>query len=113
MPSIHRDDVAGIEECARLSGFADVVTTLPDGWNTVLARELPGGSDLPVVSGSGSRLRGLFATRHGARLLVLDEPTAALDVRSEAQFYGRFLEVTHGLTTVVISTGSQLCVAPT
>ena len=100
----HRDDVAGIEECARLSGFADVVTTLPDGWNTVLARQLPGGSDLS--GGQWQRLalaRALFATRHGARLLVLDEPTAALDVRSEAQFYGRFLEVTHGLTTVVIS----------
>ena len=100
----HRDDVAGVDECARLSGFADVVATLPDGWNTVLARQLPGGSDLS--GGQWQRLalaRALFATRHGARILVLDEPTAALDVRSEAQFYGRFLEVTHGLTTVVIS----------
>ncbi|HTC69231.1 MAG TPA: ATP-binding cassette domain-containing protein, partial [Acidothermaceae bacterium] len=100
----HRDDVAGVEECAQLSGFAEVVTTLPDGWNTVLARQLPGGSDLS--GGQWQRLalaRALFATRHGARILVLDEPTAALDVRSEAQFYGRFLEVTRGLTTVVIS----------
>jgi ATP-binding cassette, subfamily B, bacterial len=100
----HRDDVAGVEECARLSGFADVVATLPEGWDTVLARQLPGGSDLS--GGQWQRLalaRALFATRHGARILVLDEPTAALDVRSEAQFYGRFLEVTHGLTTVVIS----------
>jgi ATP-binding cassette, subfamily B, bacterial len=100
----HRDDVAGIEECARLSGFAEVVASLPDGWDTVLARQLPGGSDLS--GGQWQRLalaRALFATRHGARILVLDEPTAALDVRSEAQFYGRFLEVTRGLTTVVIS----------
>ena len=100
----HRDDAAGVQECARLSGFADVVATLPDGWDTVLARQLPGGSDLS--GGQWQRLalaRALFATRHGARLLVLDEPTAALDVRSEAQFYGRFLEVTQGLTTVVIS----------
>ncbi len=45
----------------------------------------------------------LFATRHGANVLVLDEPTAALDVRSEAQFYQQFFAITRGLTTVVIS----------
>jgi ATP-binding cassette subfamily B protein len=45
----------------------------------------------------------LFAASHGARVLVLDEPTAWLDVRGEAAFYARFLELTHGLTTLVIS----------
>jgi ATP-binding cassette subfamily B protein len=100
----YRDDRAGVEEAARRAGFADVVDTLPAGWETVLAREMPGGVDLS--GGQWQRLalaRALFATRHGARLLVLDEPTAALDVRSEAQFYGGFLEITAGLTTVVIS----------
>ncbi|HKN99209.1 MAG TPA: ABC transporter ATP-binding protein [Pseudonocardiaceae bacterium] len=100
----HRDDRAGVEEAARLAGFADVVPTLPDGWDTLLARELPGGVNLS--GGQWQRLalaRALFATRHGARLLVLDEPTAALDVRGEAEFYGRFLDITAGLTTVIIS----------
>jgi ATP-binding cassette, subfamily B, bacterial len=98
------DDRVGVEEVAELSGFAAVVPTLADGWDTLLARELPGGVDLS--GGQWQRLalaRALFATRHGARLLILDEPTAALDVRSEAAFYGRFLEITRGLTTVVIS----------
>jgi ATP-binding cassette, subfamily B, bacterial len=100
----HRDDRAGIEEAARQAGFAAVVDTLPGGWDTVLTRELPGGVDLS--GGQWQRLalaRALFAARHGARILVLDEPTAALDVRGEADFYARFLEITHGLTTVVIS----------
>ena len=100
----HADDRAGVEAVAALSGFADVVATLPEGWDTVLSRELPGGVDLS--GGQWQRLalaRALFATRHGAQLLILDEPTAALDVRSEAAFYARFLEITHGLTTVVIS----------
>jgi ATP-binding cassette subfamily B protein len=100
----HRDDRGGVAEAARLAGFDDVLERLPSGWDTLLARELPGGVELS--GGQWQRLalaRALFATRHGARLLVLDEPTAALDVRSEAQFYGRFLQITHGLTTVVIS----------
>jgi ATP-binding cassette subfamily B protein len=100
----NRADRAGVEEAARLSGFAEIVPTLPHGWETVLSRELPGGVDLS--GGQWQRLalgRALFATRHGARLLILDEPTAALDIRSEAAFYGRFLEITEGLTTIVIS----------
>jgi ATP-binding cassette, subfamily B, bacterial len=100
----HRDDRAGVEDAARLAGFAAVVPTLPDGWDTVLARELPGG--VTLSGGQWQRLalaRALFATRHGARLLVLDEPTAALDVRGEAEFYSRFLDITAGLTTVIIS----------
>ncbi|HEY4093926.1 MAG TPA: ABC transporter, partial [Baekduia sp.] len=39
----------------------------------------------------------------GARVLVLDEPTAQLDVRAEAAFYDRFLELTAGTTSIVIS----------
>jgi ATP-binding cassette, subfamily B, bacterial len=100
----HRDDRDGIEEAARKAGFLEVVDTLPDRWQTLLSRGLPGGVDLS--GGQWQRLalaRALFATRHGARLLVLDEPTAALDVRSEARFYGRFLEITQALTTLVIS----------
>ncbi len=70
----------------------------------MLARELPGGAELS--GGQWQRLalaRALFATAHGARVLVLDEPTAALDVRAEARFYQRFHEITAGLTTLVIS----------
>jgi len=40
---------------------------------------------------------------HGAKLLVLDEPTAHLDARAEADFFDRFLDVTSGCTTVLIS----------
>src|SRR6185437_11862164 len=86
------------------TGLEQVADQLAQGWDTVLSRELPGGVDLS--GGQWQRLalaRALFATRHGARLLILDEPTAALDVRAEAAFYRRFLSITHGLTTVVIS----------
>jgi ATP-binding cassette, subfamily B, bacterial len=45
----------------------------------------------------------LLAVEGGAGVLVLDEPTAALDVRAEAVFFERFLQLTRGLTTVLIS----------
>jgi ATP-binding cassette subfamily B protein len=48
-------------------------------------------------------IRALYAAARGARVLVLDEPTAQLDIRAEAAFYDRFLELTSGLTTMVIS----------
>jgi ATP-binding cassette, subfamily B, bacterial len=79
----HADDRAGVERAATLSGFASVVEELPLKWDTVLAREFPGGAELS--GGQWQRLalaRALFATFHGARILVLDEPTAALDVRA-------------------------------
>ena len=47
--------------------------------------------------------RSLDAVDKGARVLVLDEPTAALDVRAEAEFFDQFMELTEGLTTVLIS----------
>jgi ATP-binding cassette, subfamily B, bacterial len=100
----HADDREGVQRAARLAGFASVVEELPHGWDTVLARELPGGAELS--GGQWQRLalaRALFATFHGARILVLDEPTAALDVRAEARFYEHFHEITAGLTTLVIS----------
>ena len=100
----HAEDREGITQVADTAGFLDIVDTLPKGWDTVLSRELPDGVDLS--GGQWQRLalaRALFATRHGARLLVLDEPTAALDIRGEARFYQRFFQITEGLTTVVIS----------
>jgi ATP-binding cassette subfamily B protein len=100
----HADDAEGVKRAAELAGFDSVVDGLPNGWDTVLSRELPGGAELS--GGQWQRLalaRALFATFHGAHILVLDEPTAALDVRAEARFYERFHEITAGLTTLVIS----------
>jgi ATP-binding cassette subfamily B protein len=77
---------------------------LPGGWQTPLSRELSGGAQLS--GGEWQRLalaRALFAVEAGAGVLVLDEPTASLDVRGEAEIYERFLELTRGVTTIVIS----------
>ncbi|HEX2699772.1 MAG TPA: ABC transporter ATP-binding protein [Acidimicrobiales bacterium] len=97
-------DVEALERAARRAGIADVIERLPSGWDTVLSRQYRGGVDLS--GGQWQRValaRALFATDAGAGVLVLDEPTANLDVRAEAELYDRFLELTRGVTTLVIS----------
>ena len=100
----HRDDDAGIRaELARV-GLGGLVEELPAGLDTPLTRSLPGGRELS--GGQWQRLalaRSLFAVRHGASVLVLDEPTAQLDARGEAEFYDTFLDLTRGVTSLVIS----------
>jgi ATP-binding cassette, subfamily B, bacterial len=80
------------------------VRALPRGWDTICAPGYHDGTDLS--GGQWQRIalaRALYAAARGARVLVLDEPTAHLDIRAEAAFYNRFLELTSGLTTMVIS----------
>jgi ATP-binding cassette subfamily B protein len=99
-----RDDRAGIVAAAERAGIAEFIESLPLGWDTPLSRQYTGGVDLS--GGQWQRValaRALFAARHCASVLVLDEPTSWLDVRGEAEFFERFLEITEGLTTIVIS----------
>jgi ATP-binding cassette subfamily B protein len=94
----------GLDRAARLAGAHQVVAKLPRGWDTVLSRSFDGGTDLS--GGEWQRLalaRAVYAVQAGAGVLILDEPTAALDVRGEAEVYDRFLELTRGLTTIVVS----------
>lgn len=98
-----RDDGA-LSRAAGLARLDGVVSALPAGWDTPMGRRLEGGVDLS--GGQWQRValaRALFAAEHGARVLVLDEPTAHLDVRAEADLYERFLDITSGLTTILVS----------
>jgi ATP-binding cassette subfamily B protein len=97
-------DAQLLERAAERAGALSVVESLPHGWDTILSPRYTGGVDLS--GGQWQRLalaRALYAVETGARVLVLDEPTAQLDVRGEAAFYDRFLELTAGVTSIVIS----------
>jgi ATP-binding cassette subfamily B protein len=97
-------DEQALDEAATRAGALDVIGKLPAGWDTICVPGYAGGTDLS--GGQWQRLalaRALYAVEKGARVLVLDEPTAQLDIRAEAAFYERFLDITRGLTTVVIS----------
>jgi ATP-binding cassette, subfamily B, bacterial len=81
---------------AGAAGLADLDTTLAKGY--------PGGTDLS--GGQWQRValaRALCAVRRGAGLVLLDEPTAQLDVRGEAAVFDRVLAATRQVTTILIS----------
>ncbi len=97
----------GDEQVARAltdAGGAGLLADLAYGWDTVLSPTYTRGTDLS--GGQWQRValaRALAALAGGAGLLVLDEPTAALDVRGEAALFDRFLDVTRGVTTLLVS----------
>ncbi|WFE28719.1 ABC transporter ATP-binding protein [Solwaraspora sp. WMMD791] len=100
----HRDDRAGVRAAAAAVGLTESLDRLPAGLDTPLASHLTGGTDLS--GGQWQRValaRALFAVRHGAPIVVLDEPTANLDVRAEARFFDQFAGLTRGVTSVLIS----------
>jgi ATP-binding cassette subfamily B protein len=97
-------DAEALHSALADAGGADLPNRLPRGWDTVLSREYEGGADLS--GGQWQRValaRALTAVRGGAGVLILDEPTAALDVRAETELFDRFLEVTRGVTTILVS----------
>lgn len=98
------DDTAALEGALRDAGAGALLERLPRGWDTVLSREFEGGMDLS--GGQWQRIalaRALAAVRGGAGLLILDEPTASLDVRAETELFDRFLELTRDVTTILVS----------
>lgn len=93
-----------LDDVAAAAGATRLIGRLEHGWDTALSRQVTGGTQLS--GGEWQRLalaRAMLSVRSGAGVLVLDEPTAAMDVRGEAEIYDRFLELTHGLTTIVVS----------
>jgi ATP-binding cassette subfamily B protein len=101
-----RDNVApgGAPDDAILAALAEAGAAGLAGLDTILARGYPGGTELS--GGQWQRValaRALCAVRLGAGLVLLDEPTAQLDVRGEAEIFERVLAATRHATTILIS----------
>ena len=100
----HASETDAISKVAKEAGIGEVLDRLPAGWDTVLDKTYDGGVDLS--GGEWQRValaRALFAVDAGAGVLVLDEPAAALDVRAEAELVERYLDLTSGVTSLIIS----------
>jgi ATP-binding cassette subfamily B protein len=94
-------DQSRIELAARKSLASEVIGRLPAGYDQLLGRRFEGGLDLS--GGEWQKVALARAYLRDAQLLVLDEPTAALDVRAEAEVFDRFTELTAGKMALLIS----------
>jgi ATP-binding cassette, subfamily B, bacterial len=99
--SLESIGLACIEEAARKSQASQVIRKLPERYDQMLGRRFEGGVDLST--GEWQRMALARAYLRDAQLLILDEPTAALDAKSELQVFERFAELTAGKMALLIS----------
>ncbi len=95
---------AGAPEAVVRDALAEAGAADLAGLDTVIARGYDGGTELS--GGQWQRValaRALAAVRQGAGVVLLDEPTAQLDVRGEAEIFERILNATRAATTILIS----------
>jgi ATP-binding cassette subfamily B protein len=90
-----------IEYAAEKSLASEVVARLEGGYDQMLGRRFEGGVDLS--GGEWQKLALARAYLRDAQLLILDEPTASLDARSEFEVFERFAELTFGKMALLIS----------
>ena len=95
------DEADAVPAAARQAGADELLRRLPAGYATPLSAELPGGVDLSL--GQWQRVALARAFYRGADLVILDEPTAALDARAEAELFAGIRELMAGRTVVLVS----------
>lgn len=102
MGRIDREHGMSVAEAARESGADEVITELPNGYDTLLSRLFSSGRDLS--GGQWQRIsvaRGIF---RDAPVLVVDEPTAAMDARAEHAVFESLRRLgVGGRTTILIT----------
>ena len=96
-----RDDRNRIEEAAKRALAHEVISKLPRAYDQVIGKRFKNGVDLS--GGEWQKIAIARAYMRDAQLLMLDEPTAALDARAEFDVFQRFKELSVGKTAVLIS----------
>lgn len=95
------DNMALIEQAAQQSLATEVVSQLPQHYQQMLGTRFAGGVELS--GGQWQKIALARAYMRDAHLLILDEPTAALDARAEFEAFQRFTQLTQGKMAVLIS----------
>lgn len=95
-------DDATVHRAIEKGGAASLLAKMPRGLDTVLSRNYTGGIDLSIGEWQRVAMSRAFA-REDAELMVLDEPTAALDVFAEQRIFAGFAELVERRTAVLVS----------
>jgi ATP-binding cassette subfamily B protein len=96
-----REDKERIGQAAARSLADTVIAALPRGYEQIVGRRFANGIELS--GGEWQKIALARAYMRDAQVLILDEPTAALDARAEHAVFQRFTELTRGKTAVLIS----------
>ena len=94
------DSPQSIRKIAEEASIAEMIEKLPDGYETMIGRQF-GTFDLSL--GQWQKLALARAMARDASILIFDEPTASMDVQSEAEMYSSMKKLAAGKTTLLIS----------
>jgi ATP-binding cassette subfamily B protein len=94
-------DLDKIKQAAQQAGAHEFIERLPLSYDTILGKWFEGGQELSV--GEWQKVALSRAFFRDSQILVLDEPTSAMDAKAEAQLFERFHQLTKGRMAVLIS----------
>lgn len=94
-------DPFAIVQAAKQAGIHETIEHLPNGYESLLGKLFDGGHELSI--GEWQKVALARAILRNSQILILDEPTSAMDAKAEAELFERFHELAHGRTAILIS----------
>jgi ATP-binding cassette, subfamily B, bacterial len=94
-------DTTRVESAAWSAGAHDIIQRLPDGYDSLLGRWFPGGSELS--GGEWQRIALARAFLHQGQVMLLDEPTSSMDSWAEADWFRRLRSLAEGRTVILVT----------
>ena len=94
-------DPFAIVQAAKQAGIHEVIERLPNGYESLLGKLFDGGHELSI--GEWQKVALARSILRDSQILILDEPTSAMDAKAEAELFERFHELAQGRTAIFIS----------
>ena len=94
-------DLATVTQAAKQAGVHEAIERLPNGYESLLGKLFDGGHELSI--GEWQKVALARAILRDYQILILDEPTSAMDAKAEAELFERFHELAQGRIAILIS----------